>query len=75
MKDVDCIFLPRGTYKQKPPWTIGMTVWTDFLVEVLGNGYTSFFGVYVDFISYLIVRKFALFDKEGNRVGFLGFEL
>jgi len=27
-----------------------------------GDGYGSFFGVYVDFISYLILRKFALFS-------------
>ena len=26
-----------------------------------GDGYSSFFGAYVDFISYLILRKFALF--------------
>jgi len=27
-----------------------------------GDGYGSFFGVYVDLICYLILRKFALFS-------------
>jgi len=39
-----------------------------------GDGNGAFFSVYVDFISYLILRKFALFHKEGNGVGFLDFE-
>jgi len=34
-----------------------------------GDGYGSFFGVYVDFISCLVLRKFASFHKEGNGVG------
>jgi hypothetical protein len=61
MEDVDRMFLPHRTYKLKPTWTIERIVWIGFLAEV-GDGYGSFFGVYVDFISYLILRKFALFS-------------
>ena len=32
-----------------------------FAIGGSGDGYSSFFGVYVDFVSYLILRKFALF--------------
>ena len=33
-----------------------------FSIGGFGDGYSSFFGVYVDFICYLILRKFALFS-------------
>ena len=61
MEDVDRMFFPQRTYKLKPTWTIERIVWIGFLAEV-EDGYGSFFGVYVDFISYLILRKFALFS-------------
>ena len=61
MEDVDRIFLPYRTYKLKPTWTIERIVWIGFLAKV-GDGYGSFFGLYVDFISYLILRQFALFS-------------
>jgi len=35
MEDVDRMFLPQRTYKVKPTWTTGMTVWIGFLSEVL----------------------------------------
>jgi len=35
MDDVDRMFLPQRTYKLKPTWIIGMTVWFGFLSEVL----------------------------------------
>jgi len=49
-------------------------MWIGFLVEVLEMVTTAFFSVYVDFISYLILRNFALLYKEGNGVWFLDFE-
>jgi len=34
----------------------------DWFFGGFGDGYGSFFGVYVDFVSYLILRKFAVFS-------------
>jgi len=34
MEYVDRMFLPQRTYKLKPTWTTGMTVWISFLSEV-----------------------------------------
>jgi len=62
MEDVDCMFFPQRMYKLKPTWTIEMTGCIGFLVEVFRDGCGSLFGVYGHFISYLILRKFALFS-------------
>jgi len=37
-----------------------------FSCKGFGDGYSSVFGIYVDFISYLILQKFALLDKKAS---------
>jgi len=60
MEDVDRMFLPQRTYKLKPTWTTERIRWIGFLAKVLEMVTALSLVFYVDFISYLILRKFAL---------------
>jgi len=46
-----------------------------FSIGGFGDGYGSFFGVYVDFVSYLILRKVCFIFIRKEMVLGLGFKL
>jgi len=74
MEDIDAMFLPQRTYKVKPTWTTGMTVWIGFLSDVLEmvTGLSLVF-MLISFLTWFCESLLYFIRKE--MVMGLGFEL